>query len=200
MCRVGSGSLEILTNHRFELLECARLDIQLPLKVGTHLSFHLVDLPERKHTLADDTPGLVGVCVIADDLGGNHKRGDEEAVPGGAASGNEPSLQSLQKVESGKGHGRRESRAMEGVGDEVCERRGRRVGRRRGWLVGTMEEVVDVAGTHLCGLLMPIVWVLRGAEWETELVRERKWDVPDAGDGSTRRAAEGWRSKWRLVC
>ena len=84
VCRVGSGSLEILTNHRSELLECAWLNIQLPLKVGTHLSFHLVDLPERKHTLANDTPGLVGICVIADDLGGNHKRGDEEAVPGGA--------------------------------------------------------------------------------------------------------------------
>ena len=68
MCRVGSGSLEILTNHRFELLECAQLDIQLPLKVGTHLSFHLVDLSECKHTQADDTPGPVGMCVIADDL------------------------------------------------------------------------------------------------------------------------------------
>jgi len=33
--------------------------------------------------------------------------------------------QSLQEIESGKGHGRRESRAMEGVGDEVGEGWGR---------------------------------------------------------------------------
>ena len=161
MCRVGSESLEILTSHRFELLGCARLDIQLPLKVGTHLPFHLVDLLKHKYTLADDTPGLVRIWVIADDLGGDRKRGGEKVVPGGAASGNGPSLESLQKVESGKGPRGRESRAMEGVGDEVYERRGRRVGRRRGWLVGTMEEVVDVASVHLHGSL--IVWALRGA-------------------------------------
>ena len=98
VCRVGTGTLEVLANHRFKLLEGARLDVELPLKVGTHLSFHLVNLPKGKHTLADDAPGLVGVCVIADDLGGNHKLGDEEAVPGGTSGGNEPSLQSLQKT------------------------------------------------------------------------------------------------------
>jgi hypothetical protein len=121
VCQVGFRFLEILMNHRFEFLECTRLDIQLPLKVGTHLLFHLVDILERKHTLADNTPGLVGICVIADDLGGDHECGDEEAVPRRAASSNEPSLQSLQKVDSGKGHGGCESRAMEGVGDELCE-------------------------------------------------------------------------------
>ena len=161
MCRVESESLEILTSHRFELLGCARLDIQLPLKVGTHIPFHLVDLPKRKHTLADNTPGHVGIWVIADDLGGDHKCRGEKVVPGGAASGNGPSLESLQKVESGKGPRGREFRAMEGVGDEVCEHWGRRVGRRRGWLVGTMEEVVDVVSIHLHDSL--IVWVLRGA-------------------------------------
>lgn len=61
---------------------------------------------------------------------------------------NEPSLPSLQKVESGKGHGERKSRAMGGIGDEACERRGRGVGGRRGWLVGIMEKVVDV-GAHI---------------------------------------------------
>ena len=35
-------------------------------------------------------------CVIANDLGGNHKRGDDEAAPGGTASSNKPSLRSLQ--------------------------------------------------------------------------------------------------------
>jgi hypothetical protein len=197
VCRVGPRSLEVLTNHRFKLLEGARLDIELPLKVGTHLPFHLVNLPERKHTLADDTPGLVGICVIADDLGGNHKCGDEEAVSGGTPSGNEPSLQSLQEIESGKGHGGGESRAMEGVGNEVCERRGRRVGGRRGWLVGTVEKVVDVAGAHLGGLLMPIVWVrmpgtggrggrLRGGG------RGGDWSVDDLSRGPADVRGWGW--------
>ena len=35
------------------------------------------------------------------------------------------------------------------------------------------EKVVDVACAHLRDLLMPIVWVLRGAEWETEIVTQK---------------------------
>jgi len=54
-----------------------RIDIELPLQVGAHLSFHLVDLPERKHALADDTPRLVGIRVVANDLGGEHKCGNK---------------------------------------------------------------------------------------------------------------------------
>jgi len=83
-------------------------------------------------------------------------------VPGGTACGNEPRLQSLQEVEGGKGHGRGESRAMESVGNKVREGWGR--GGSGGWwrLVGTVEEVVDVASAHLCSLLMPVVGVLRG--------------------------------------
>ena len=79
-------------------------------------------------------------------------------MPGGTASGDKPHLQSLQKVESSKGHGGRKPRVMECVADEMCEG-----GRGRGWwwLVGAVEEVIDVASTHLCGLLMAIVWVLR---------------------------------------
>ena len=36
--------------------------------------------------------------------------------------------------------------------DEVCERQGRRVGGQRGLLVGTVEKVVDTVGTHLRSL------------------------------------------------
>ena len=162
MSRIGTRTLEVPPNHRFELLERARLDVELPLQVGAHLALHLVDFPKGEHTLADYTPRLVGVCVIADDLGSNHKRGDEEAVPGGAASGDEPRLQSLQKVECSKGHRGGEPRAMEGVGDEMREGRGRGGSGRGWWLVGAMEEIVHVAGTHLGGLFMTVVGVLRG--------------------------------------
>jgi hypothetical protein len=123
--RIGTRSLEVLPNHGLELLERARLHVQLPLEVRTHLPLHLVDLPERKHPLTDDAPGLVGVGVIAYDLGSNHESRNEQPVAGGTASGNEPGLQSLQEVESGKGHRRRESRAMESVCDEVREGWGR---------------------------------------------------------------------------
>jgi len=45
----------------------------------------------------------------------------------------------------------------------LVRERGGRGGSRCWWqLVGTVEEVVDVAGTHLCGLLMAVVGVLRG--------------------------------------
>ena len=41
---------------------------------------HLVDLPELEHALADDRPGLVGVGVVTDHLGGDHEGADEQAV------------------------------------------------------------------------------------------------------------------------
>jgi hypothetical protein len=127
---VGAQTLEVLPDHQFEVLKCCGVYVKLPLQVGAHLTLHLVDLPERKHSLTDDAPGFVGVCVIADDLGSNHESRDEQAVPGGTASGDEPCLQSLQQVESSKGHRGRKPGAMEGVSNEMRER-GRRVGRRR---------------------------------------------------------------------
>lgn len=60
-------------DHQFKFYKCGGFDIELPFQVGAHLLFHLVDLPKHKHSLTDNTPGLVGVSVIADDLGSNHK-------------------------------------------------------------------------------------------------------------------------------
>ena len=162
MSRVGTWTFEIPPNHGLEFLQCARLDVELPFQVGTHLPLHLVNLPEGKHALTNNTPGFVGIGIIAYDLGSDHECRDEETVAGGTASGDEPRLESLQQIERSKGHGGRKPRAMECVGDEVGERGGR--GGRRGWrgLVGTVEEVVHVASAHLCGLLMTVVWVLRG--------------------------------------
>jgi len=42
----------------------------VPLQIRAHFALHLVDFPEREHALTDDTPRLVRVSVVADDLGG----------------------------------------------------------------------------------------------------------------------------------
>ena len=160
MSGVGARTFEVPPNHSHEFLECAGLDIELPLQVGTHLPLHLVDLPKGKHTLTDDTPRLVRVSVIAYDLGSNHKSRDKKAVPGGPASGDESRLESLQKVECSKGHGGRKPRAMECVGDEVSEQRGGSGRGGRGRLVGTVEKVVHVSRAHLCCLFMTEVGVM----------------------------------------
>jgi hypothetical protein len=49
------------------------VDVELPLQVGAHLPFHLVDLPERKHALSNDTPRLVRIRIVTYDLGSEHK-------------------------------------------------------------------------------------------------------------------------------
>jgi hypothetical protein len=47
-------------------------------RLPAHFEFQLVDLMQLKHALADDSPGLVGICVVAYDLGGNHEGRDEQ--------------------------------------------------------------------------------------------------------------------------
>jgi hypothetical protein len=75
-----------------ELDDLLTLNVEVPLEIAAHLSLHLVDLFEREHLLRDDTPRLVRVGVVTDDLGGYHEGGDKEAVPRGTAGGGEPSL------------------------------------------------------------------------------------------------------------
>ena len=139
----------------FELGKCLECDVEMRLQVRAHLELHLVDLPESELTLTGNKPRLVGVSVIADDLGSNHKCRDEEAVPRGTACGDEPLLQSPQEVESGKGDGGCESGAMEGVCDEMGEVRSVR---QRGWrlLIRAMESVVDVTRTNLGDVPMAV--------------------------------------------
>jgi len=74
---VRSWSGEILLNAMLKIAQRRGIDVELPLQVGAHLSFHLVDLPESKHALANDTPRLVGISVVADDLGGKHECGNK---------------------------------------------------------------------------------------------------------------------------
>lgn len=78
----GRRGAVLLSDHRLEVAEIVRLDVEDPLEVPTHLALHLVDLAEGEHTLTDDAPGLVRVGVVADDLGRNHERRDVEAVAG----------------------------------------------------------------------------------------------------------------------
>lgn len=60
-----------------KIAERRGIDVELPLQVGAHLSFHLVDLPESKHALADNTPRLVGIRIVTDYLGGEHECGNK---------------------------------------------------------------------------------------------------------------------------
>jgi hypothetical protein len=78
---IGAWTFKILADHGLELLESTGFDVELPFQVGAHLTLHLVDFPKSKHTLTDDTPGFVGVSVIADDLGSNHEGRYKEAMP-----------------------------------------------------------------------------------------------------------------------
>jgi len=47
---------EIMLNAGLKVAQRRGVDVELPLQVGAHLPFHLIDLPERKHALSNDTP------------------------------------------------------------------------------------------------------------------------------------------------
>jgi hypothetical protein len=53
--------------------EFSCLNVEYPLEVGAHLALHLAHLLQRIKTLADETPGLVRVGVVADSLGLDHE-------------------------------------------------------------------------------------------------------------------------------
>jgi hypothetical protein len=75
--RVWPGTGEIMAYAALKVAQRRGVNVQLPLQVGAHLPLHLVDLAERKHALANDAPGLVGVRVVTDYLGGQHKSGNK---------------------------------------------------------------------------------------------------------------------------
>jgi len=66
---VRTGSGEILLDAMCKIAERGGIDVELPLQIGAHLTFHLVDLPECEHALANDAPRLVGISIVADNLG-----------------------------------------------------------------------------------------------------------------------------------
>jgi len=63
-----------------KIAQCQEVSVELPLRVGAHLPFHLVGLPECKHALANDTPQLVQISVVADDLGGEYEHRNKYPV------------------------------------------------------------------------------------------------------------------------
>jgi hypothetical protein len=54
-------------------LQRRRIDVEPPLQGEARLLLHPIDLPKREHTLTDNTPRLVRVCVVANYLRGKHK-------------------------------------------------------------------------------------------------------------------------------
>lgn len=128
----GGGAIaKILAQHRFELLQLLRRDVEDPLEVAAHLSLHLVDLAKGEHSLPDDAPRLVGVGIVAHDLRGDHKCRYEEAVTGRAPGSGETALEAVEEEERRVGNRGGEASAMEGICDEMCER-----GRGTGWDAG----------------------------------------------------------------
>jgi len=75
--RIGTGASEIAAHLRLKVAQCRGINVQLPLQVTTHLTYHLINL-QGEHTLANDAPRLVGICIVADNLGGDHECGDKD--------------------------------------------------------------------------------------------------------------------------
>ena len=135
-----------LTDLVLKSLEFGAVDVQDPLQVAAHFALHLVDLLEGVKVLADDAPGFIRVRVVADDLGGDHERGNKEAVARRAAGGGEALLETGKEEQGGEDDGVGQASAMNSVRYEIRE--GRTRGRRRsgagggltGWDGGTGEE------------------------------------------------------------
>jgi hypothetical protein len=118
---IGTWSGEGRTESAFKFAEMIRLDVELPVQVGAHLAFHLVDLTESEHALADDAPRLVAVSVVTDHLAGDHERRQEQTMTGRSAGGREALFEALKEVEGGEGNRLWQTGAVEGVSDENCE-------------------------------------------------------------------------------
>ena len=72
VCRGGLrqvGCSRILLNTMLKIAQHQGINIELPLHIGAHHLFHLLDLPECEHAW----PRLVGISIIADDLGREHE-------------------------------------------------------------------------------------------------------------------------------
>lgn len=106
----------------------------------------MIHLPQREHALSNDTPGFVGIGVVADDLGGDHERRDEEAVTGRTPGGRESGFETLEENKRGEGDGGVEFCSVKSIGDEVWKFR---LGMSGRWGVfGACEEMGDESGTQ----------------------------------------------------
>jgi hypothetical protein len=83
---------KVLPDGGLEIAQDRVVDSEFPVQIAAHLPLHLVDLPQRKHPLCHDPPGLVRVRIVAYYLGSDHESRNEETVAGRTASSRETSL------------------------------------------------------------------------------------------------------------
>jgi hypothetical protein len=60
--------LQIILDATLRIAEDSRFYVKLPLKIGSHLPLYLANLPKLKHLLGNNTPRLVAVCAVANNL------------------------------------------------------------------------------------------------------------------------------------
>jgi hypothetical protein len=123
-CGVLRAPTKKKQQHQFELLKTMATRApaethQIPLQIPTHLSLHLIHLLQTKHLLSHNTPTLITVRIIANDLASDHKRRYEQPMPARPARGREAGLEPAQEEERDEGHKVGETGAVERVGDEV---------------------------------------------------------------------------------
>lgn len=78
-------------------------------------------------------------------------------MTGRPSCGDEPRLQTLKEVESSESNSLVKAGTVEGIGDKICQCRGRLSGSRWRGQVWTVKEVVDVASAELRDDFMTIV-------------------------------------------
>ena len=155
--RIGAWASEVLADHVLKFLEGVGLNIKLLVEILAHLTLHLVDLPQLDHDLTDYQPGLVWVGIVADHLGGDHERADEEMMAQWATSSRKSGLELLQEDEGSKCYQRVEFRPVQGISYEIQElcvwtRWGGRV-------LGTHKQMRDGPSTEAGHVLMAVVGI-----------------------------------------
>ena len=97
-------------------MQHSQVDDELPLlQKKTYLTYHLINLPEHEHGLANYGPGLVWVSVITDNLQGYHEHQNKYAMLQWTLGGREAHLETLEEVESCKCYGRVEMDTTKGI-------------------------------------------------------------------------------------
>jgi hypothetical protein len=59
---------EIPSHHSFKIGKSGVIDSELPLEDVPHIPFHPLDAARAEHALENAGPGIIGVCIVADDF------------------------------------------------------------------------------------------------------------------------------------
>jgi hypothetical protein len=65
---MGTTAGKIALDTILKVVQRQGINVELPLQVGAHLLFHLIDLPKSKHCLPHDTSQFVRIGVVAKNL------------------------------------------------------------------------------------------------------------------------------------